>query len=135
MPITQKESIDMVKHLEKQVKEVGDKLKAEFVTMKQLAKNKVEELNGEADKQNIMPIFDDTIKQYNQKKTVGPDFMAQALKRSLTNGKGLHFIDGDELQMRNSELGQRLQNLKKQTKIKLNSVQSLISEIDNMSLE
>ena len=61
--------------------------------MKELSKAKVEELSIEADKQNVMPIFDDTLKLYSEKKAVGPEFMAEALKRSLVGSKGVHFVD------------------------------------------
>ena len=40
--------------------------------MKELSKTKVEELATEADKQNVMPIFDDTLKLCSEKKQLGP---------------------------------------------------------------
>ena len=50
-------------------------IRTEFSTMKELSRTKVEELTSEADKQHLMPIFDDTIRLYGEKKNVAPDFI------------------------------------------------------------
>ena len=54
-----------------------------------------------------MPIFDDTLKLYAQKKAVGPDFMAEAIKRSQVGVKGVHFVNEQELESRNAAIDQR----------------------------
>ena len=75
--------------------------------MKEVSKAKVEELTIQADKQNVMPIFDDTLKLYAQKKVVGPEFMTEAIKRSQVGAKGVHFVNEQELESRNAAIAQR----------------------------
>jgi DNA replication protein DnaD len=95
--IAHKECSRLAQTLDKQVQEISSSIRSEFNTMKELSKTKVEELTSEADKQHLMPIFDDTIRLYSEKKSIAPDFINEAMKRALVNRKGVHFVDEQEL--------------------------------------
>lgn len=82
-----------------------------------------------------MPIFDDTLKLYSEHKTFGQDLMVEMIKRSLIGAKGVHFIDQQELKTRNDAIDHRFETLKKETKIKLKNLSSLITDIHNIKLE
>ena len=82
-----------------------------------------------------MPIFDETIKVLSEKKAVGTEFLGEAIKRSQVGTKGVHFVNQQELEARNSSIDQRFDRLKKETKFKLKDISDLISEIDYLSFE
>ena len=67
----------------------------------------MEELALETDKQNMMPIFDHTLRLYSEKKSVAADFMGEALKRSDVGIKGVYFLNEQELENRNGGIDQR----------------------------
>jgi|JI9StandDraft_2_1071091.scaffolds.fasta_scaffold360928_1 transcription elongation factor Elf1 len=96
-PLSQKENSSLGQTLDKKAKEISTFIKNEMHCLKEISKAKVEELTLEAEKQNAMPIFEETLKLQAEKKSWSPDFLGETIRRSLVGSKGVHFIDQQEL--------------------------------------
>jgi transcription elongation factor Elf1 len=92
-PVAHKENPTLAQVADKQAREVSSTIKTELYSLREQTKAKAEELALEADKQNAIPIFDDTLRLFSEKKNIGEGFINEAIKRSLVGTKGLHFVN------------------------------------------
>lgn len=58
-------------------------------------------------------IFEEVSKLLNEKKGISTDTSMEMIKRSLVNGKGLHFIDEPALENLNNIQNERINQVKK----------------------